>query len=55
VRVAVAQVNNQVVTFAELFVEAARTRPDIDGPGDRNARDARRRHDIVVTDTACKP
>jgi hypothetical protein len=43
------QVNNQVVTFAQLFVQEALRQQD-----DSKDKDIGR-DDIVVTDTACKP
>jgi hypothetical protein len=49
----VQQVNNQVVTFASLFVEEARIQPAIQARLD----DGKKRlgqDDIVVTDNACK-
>jgi hypothetical protein len=50
----VQQVQTQIVTFAELFVQEAvaqaTTTPAADGKDKKKAKD-----DIVITDTQCKP
>jgi hypothetical protein len=44
----VQQVSNQVVTFAQLFVQEAQQQDDKqDGPAGKD--------DIVISDNACKP
>ena len=45
------QVDNQVVTFAKLFVQEATKQED----DDKKKKDPNGKDDIVVTGTQCKP